>query len=279
MIYLSHRCKMICMPCCGRCTCPRGVTGPTGLQGVTGPTGIQGVTGATGPQGITGTTGIQGITGPTGIQGVTGATGPQGITGTTGIQGITGPTGPQGVTGATGIQGVTGPTGTSLSTILPYSNGNSTISLFNGGGSTTNTGLFLGFGNHSLNITLFSNTIDLFDINGNFSFIVPQDMTIRSLSGFFVFTQPLTLSNISSLRLRIFTAPTNSIIFNPIAVTPLLLTPSSLNIAYGTILYDTIDYNITVTKEEKILLLADTVTGGTAQFTFSGFLSASIAFS
>ncbi|WP_279222061.1 hypothetical protein [Clostridium rectalis] len=290
---MKNRCNKIIY--CDKCTCPRGVTGPTGIQGVTGPTGLRGMTGPTGIQGFTGHTGLRGITGPTGIQGVTGPTGLRGITGPTGIQGvtgltglrgITGPTGIQGftghtglrgITGPTGIQGATGPTNSNVSTILPYSNGNSTISLFNGGGSTVNTGIFLGFGNHSLNINLFSNTIDLFDINGNFSFIVPEDITIKSLSGFFVFTQPITLSSISSLRLRIYTAPTNSIIFNPIAITPLLLTPSSLNIAYRTILYDTIDYNITVTKGEKILLLADTVTGGTSQFTFSGLLSASIA--
>jgi len=73
------------MPCCGRCTCPRGVTGPTGPRGITGPTGPRGITGPTGPRGITGSTGPQGITGPTGLQG---------ITGPTGLQGVTGPTGP-----------------------------------------------------------------------------------------------------------------------------------------------------------------------------------------
>ena len=108
---MSHRCKMICMPCCGRCTCPRGVTGPTGPQGITGPTGLQGVTGPTGLQGVTGPTGLQGVTGPTGPQGITGPTGLQGVTGPTGLQGVTGPTGLQGVTGPTGLQGVTGPTG------------------------------------------------------------------------------------------------------------------------------------------------------------------------
>ncbi|GAA0064924.1 hypothetical protein UT300001_34350 [Clostridium sp. CTA-1] len=109
---MSHRCKkIICMPCCGRCTCPRGVTGPTGPRGITGPTGLQGVTGPTGPQGVTGPTGPQGVTGPTGLQGVTGPTGLQGVTGPTGLQGVTGPTGLQGVTGPTGLQGVTGPTG------------------------------------------------------------------------------------------------------------------------------------------------------------------------
>jgi len=108
---LNNKCKMICIPTCGRCTCPRGVTGPTGPQGITGPTGPQGVTGPTGPQGVTGPTGPQGITGPTGPQGITGPTGPQGITGPTGPQGVTGPTGPQGITGPTGPQGITGPTG------------------------------------------------------------------------------------------------------------------------------------------------------------------------
>ncbi|NFN88653.1 collagen-like protein [Clostridium sporogenes] len=110
----------IYIPTCTRCTCPKGVTGPTGPQGVTGPTGLQGVTGPTGLRGITGPTGLQGITGPTGpqgvtgptgLQGITGPTGLQGITGPTGLQGITGPTGPQGVTGTTGIQGITGPQG------------------------------------------------------------------------------------------------------------------------------------------------------------------------
>ncbi|WP_279222091.1 hypothetical protein [Clostridium rectalis] len=115
--------KFIFVPTCGRCTCPRGVTGPqgmtgsTGPQGITGPTGLQGITGAqgitgpTGLQGITGTTGPRGVTGPIGLRGVTGITGAQGITGPTGLQGITGPTGPQGVTGAIGLRGVTGPTG------------------------------------------------------------------------------------------------------------------------------------------------------------------------
>ncbi|EPY2295713.1 collagen-like protein [Clostridium sporogenes] len=118
---MSNKCKVICIPTCGRCTCPRGVTGPTGIQGITGPTGIQGITGSTGLQGITGSTGLQGITGPTGLQGITGPTGLQGITGPTGLQGITGPTGlrgvtgpsggPRGITGPTGLQGITGPTG------------------------------------------------------------------------------------------------------------------------------------------------------------------------
>nr|WP_278001760.1 exosporium protein [Clostridium botulinum] len=104
---MNHRCKVICMPCCGRCTCPRGVTGPTGPRGITGPTGPRGITGPTGPQGITGPTGLQGITGPTGLQGVTGPTGLQGVTGPTGLQGVTGPTGLQGVTGPTGPTGPT----------------------------------------------------------------------------------------------------------------------------------------------------------------------------
>ncbi|MHB7980049.1 hypothetical protein CF067_05500 [Clostridium sporogenes] len=77
----------MCIPCCGRCTCPRGATGPTGPRGSRGVTGPRG---ATGSRGITGT---RGVTGPRGI------TGPRGVTGT---RGITGPTGPRGVTGTTG---------------------------------------------------------------------------------------------------------------------------------------------------------------------------------
>ncbi|WP_459566386.1 hypothetical protein [Clostridium sporogenes] len=83
---MNNRCK-ICIPCCGRCTCPRGATGPTGPRGSRGVTGPRG---ATGSRGITGT---RGVTGPRGI------TGPRGVTGT---RGITGPTGPRGVTGTTG---------------------------------------------------------------------------------------------------------------------------------------------------------------------------------
>ncbi|APH16092.1 collagen triple helix repeat family protein [Clostridium sporogenes] len=107
---MSHRCKkVICIPCCGRCTRPRGVTGPTGPRGITGTTGPRGITGTTGPRGITGTTGPRGITGTTGPKGITGTTGPRGITGTTGPRGITGTTGPRGITGTTGPRGVTGP--------------------------------------------------------------------------------------------------------------------------------------------------------------------------
>ncbi|WP_279222095.1 hypothetical protein [Clostridium rectalis] len=100
---MSNRCK-ICMPCCGRCTCPRGITGPTGPRGITGPTGIQGVTGPTGLRGVTGPTGIQGVTGPTGLRG---------ITGPTGIQGVTGPTGsdvPAGLQAYGGIYNIVGGT-------------------------------------------------------------------------------------------------------------------------------------------------------------------------
>ncbi|EJO5348104.1 exosporium protein, partial [Clostridium botulinum] len=45
---MSNRCK-ICIPCYGKCTCPRGATGPTGPIGITGPTGPTGITGPTGP--------------------------------------------------------------------------------------------------------------------------------------------------------------------------------------------------------------------------------------
>ncbi|ACQ52825.1 NADH oxidase [Clostridium botulinum] len=33
---MNNRCKMMCMPCCGRCTCPRGATGPKGTTGASG---------------------------------------------------------------------------------------------------------------------------------------------------------------------------------------------------------------------------------------------------
>ncbi|WP_278335535.1 hypothetical protein [Clostridium botulinum] len=36
---MNNRCKMMCMPCCGRCTCPRGSTGPIGPRGATGAKG------------------------------------------------------------------------------------------------------------------------------------------------------------------------------------------------------------------------------------------------
>ncbi|WP_072585706.1 hypothetical protein [Clostridium sporogenes] len=42
---MNNRCKTLCIPVCGRCTCPRGITGPTGPQGVTGATGLKGITG------------------------------------------------------------------------------------------------------------------------------------------------------------------------------------------------------------------------------------------
>ncbi|WP_164509117.1 collagen-like protein [Clostridium rectalis] len=74
---MSNGCK-ICIPFCGQCTCPRGATGPTGVQGITGPTGLRGATGPTGIRGITGPTGLRGVTGATGLQGITGPTGPTG---------------------------------------------------------------------------------------------------------------------------------------------------------------------------------------------------------
>lgn len=77
---MNNRCK-ICIPCCGRCTCPRGATGPTGPRGSRGVTGPRG---ATGSRGITGTRGVTGPRGVTGTRGITGPTGPRGVTGTTG---------------------------------------------------------------------------------------------------------------------------------------------------------------------------------------------------
>ncbi|WP_276530747.1 exosporium glycoprotein BclB-related protein [Clostridium sporogenes] len=306
MIYLSHRCKMICMPCCCNCTCPRGVTGPTGPRGITGPTGPIGITGPTGPIGITGPTGPIGITGPTGPTGVTGPTGPIGITGTTGPIGITGTTGPIGITGPTGPIGITGPTGpigitgptgpigvtgptgpigitgptgpTGASAIIPFASGGP-VALVTVLGGLANTGALLGFGSSFPGVTVSAGTITLSPTVSDFAFVAPRTGTITSLAGFFSATVGVTLLSPVQIRLTIYTAPAASNTFTPVG-TPLLLTPALGVIAIGTTASGITAENIPVAAGDKILLVADSDTLGVSlASTVTGYVSAGIAIS
>ncbi|WP_063612745.1 exosporium glycoprotein BclB-related protein [Clostridium sporogenes] len=294
MIYLSHRCKMICMPCCCNCTCPRGVTGPTGPRGITGPTGPTGVTGPTGPIGITGPTGPIGITGPTGPIGITGPTGPIGITGPTGPIGITGPTGPIGITGPTGPIGITGPTGpigvtgptgpigitgpTGASAIIPFASGGS-VALVTVLGGLANTGALLGFGSSFAGGTVSAGTITLSPAIADFAFVAPRTGTITSLAGFFSATVGVTLLSPVQIRLTIYTAPAASNTFTPVG-TPLLLTPALGVIVVGTTASGITAENIPVAAGDKILLVADSDTLGVSLASVvTGFVSAGIAIS
>ncbi|MBA4508328.1 exosporium protein [Clostridium sporogenes] len=306
MIYLSHRCKMICMPCCCNCTCPRGVTGPTGPRGITGPTGPIGITGPTGPIGITGPTGPIGITGPTGPigitgptgpTGVTGPTGPIGITGTTGPIGITGPTGPIGITGPTGPIGITGPTGpigvtgptgpigitgptgpTGASAIIPFASGGP-VALVTVLGGLANTGALLGFGSSFPGVTVSAGTITLSPTVSDFAFVAPRTGTITSLAGFFSATVGVTLLSPVQIRLTIYTAPAASNTFTPVG-TPLLLTPALGVIAIGTTASGITAEAIPVAAGDKILLVADSDTLGVSlASTVTGYVSAGIAIS
>ncbi|MDU6337567.1 MAG: exosporium glycoprotein BclB-related protein [Clostridium sporogenes] len=297
MIYLSHRCKMICMPCCCNCTCPRGVTGPTGPRGITGPTGPIGITGPTGPIGITGPTGPIGITGPTGPTGVTGPTGPIGITGPTGPIGITGPTGPIGITGPTGPIGITGPTGpigvtgptgpigitgptgpTGASAIIPFASGGP-VALVTVLGGLANTGALLGFGSSFPGVTVSAGTITLSPTVSDFAFVAPRTGTITSLAGFFSATVGVTLLSPVQIRLTIYTAPAASNTFTPVG-TPLLLTPALGVIAIGTTASGITAEAIPVAAGDKILLVADSDTLGVSlASTVTGYVSAGIAIS
>jgi len=303
---LSHRCKMICMPCCCNCTCPRGVTGPTGPRGITGPTGPIGITGPTGPIGITGPTGPIGITGPTGPigitgptgpTGVTGPTGPIGITGTTGPIGITGPTGPIGITGPTGPIGITGPTGpigvtgptgpigitgptgpTGASAIIPFASGGP-VALVTVLGGLANTGALLGFGSSFPGVTVSAGTITLSPTVSDFAFVAPRTGTITSLAGFFSATVGVTLLSPVQIRLTIYTAPAASNTFTPVG-TPLLLTPALGVIAIGTTASGITAEAIPVAAGDKILLVADSDTLGVSlASTVTGYVSAGIAIS
>nr|WP_276508193.1 exosporium glycoprotein BclB-related protein [Clostridium sporogenes] len=303
---MSHRCKMICMPCCCNCTCPRGVTGPTGPRGITGPTGPIGITGPTGPIGITGPTGPIGITGPTGPigitgptgpTGVTGPTGPIGITGTTGPIGITGPTGPIGITGPTGPIGITGPTGpigvtgptgpigitgptgpTGASAIIPFASGGP-VALVTVLGGLANTGALLGFGSSFPGVTVSAGTITLSPTVSDFAFVAPRTGTITSLAGFFSATVGVTLLSPVQIRLTIYTAPAASNTFTPVG-TPLLLTPALGVIAIGTTASGITAEAIPVAAGDKILLVADSDTLGVSlASTVTGYVSAGIAIS
>ncbi|UJA34032.1 exosporium protein [Clostridium sporogenes] len=297
---------MICMPCCCNCTCPRGVTGPTGPRGITGPTGPIGITGPTGPIGITGPTGPIGITGPTGPTGVTGPTGPIGITGTTGPIGITGTTGPIGITGPTGPIGITGPTGpigitgptgpigvtgptgpigitgptgpTGASAIIPFASGGP-VALVTVLGGLANTGALLGFGSSFPGVTVSAGTITLSPTVSDFAFVAPRTGTITSLAGFFSATVGVTLLSPVQIRLTIYTAPAASNTFTPVG-TPLLLTPALGVIAIGTTASGITAENIPVAAGDKILLVADSDTLGVSlASTVTGYVSAGIAIS
>jgi len=261
VIYLSHRCKMICMPCCCNCTCPRGVTGPTGPRGITGPTGPIGITGPTGPIGITGPTGPIGITGPTGPIGITGPTGPIGVTGPTGPIGITGPTGPTGA-----------------SAIIPFASGGP-VALVTVLGGLANTGALLGFGSSFPGVTVSAGTITLSPTVSDFAFVAPRTGTITSLAGFFSATVGVTLLSPVQIRLTIYTAPAASNTFTPVG-TPLLLTPALGVIAIGTTASGITAEAIPVAAGDKILLVADSDTLGVSlASTVTGYVSAGIAIS
>ncbi|WP_080584860.1 exosporium glycoprotein BclB-related protein [Clostridium sporogenes] len=243
---------MICMPCCCNCTCPRGVTGPTGPRGITGPTG---------PIGITGPTGPIGITGPTGPTGVTGPTGPIGITGTTGPIGITGPTGPTGA-----------------SAIIPFASGGP-VALVTVLGGLANTGALLGFGSSFPGVTVSAGTITLSPTVSDFAFVAPRTGTITSLAGFFSATVGVTLLSPVQIRLTIYTAPAASNTFTPVG-TPLLLTPALGVIAIGTTASGITAEAIPVAAGDKILLVADSDTLGVSlASTVTGYVSAGIAIS
>ncbi|EPY2311754.1 MULTISPECIES: exosporium glycoprotein BclB-related protein [Clostridium] len=285
------------MPCCCNCTCPRGVTGPTGPRGITGPTGPTGVTGPTGPIGITGPTGPIGITGPTGPIGITGPTGPIGITGPTGPIGITGPTGPIGITGPTGPIGITGPTGpigvtgptgpigitgptgpTGASAIIPFASGGP-VALVTVLGGLANTGALLGFGSSFPGVTVSAGTITLSPTVSDFAFVAPRTGTITSLAGFFSATIGVTLLSPVQIRLTIYTAPAASNTFTPVG-TPLLLTPALGIIAIGTTASGITAENIPVAAGDKILLVADSDTLGVdLASVVTGYVSAGIAIS
>ena len=269
---MSNRCK-ICVPCCGRCTCPRGVTGPTGPRGATG---LRGITGPTGPRGVTGVTGLRGVTGPTGLRGITGPTGLRGVTGPTGLRGVTGPTGLRGVTGPTGLRGITGPTGASA--IIPFASGGVAV-LETVLGGLANTGTLLGFGSSFPGVTVSAGTITLSPAIADFAFVAPRAGTITSLAGFFSAAIGVTLLSPVQIRLTIYTAPAGSNTFTPVG-TPLLLTPALGVIAVGTTASGITAENIAVAAGDKILLVADTDTLGVSLASIvTGFVSAGIAIS
>ena len=210
----------------------KGLTGSVGYQGITGPSGISGEAGPignvgpVGPQGSTGAAGTLGeagpignigLAGPIGQTGITGPTGnpfgPTGPTGNIGVTGITGSTGPTGWTGPTGPTGTTGkaggPTGPTGSTGSTGSSGDNTLVAFTSGspitvgvqGVTSFVGM-IGFGSSV-------GTIDLNDISiygPAYSFTMPRNGVIRSLSAFFTIDQAQNLLEPLRITATIYTA-------------------------------------------------------------------------
>lgn len=276
-------------------TGPTGVTGNTGVDGATGPTGVTGNTGADGATGTTGDTGPTGSTGATGSIGVTGATGMTGgtgVTGSTGIDGATGATGLTGATGATGANGVTGPTGVSgrpgiagASAIIPLASG-TPISLTTITGGFVGIPAFIGFGFSAPGLSIVNGIIDLTNSDRtliNFSFSMPRDGTITSISAFFSTSLELSLINSTVIiTAQLYRSATPSNQFTAVPSATITLTPPLTGISpVGTLSTGiATGLNIPVTAQTRLMLVyTATASGLNLINTVDGYASAGIAIS
>jgi len=229
---------------------------------------IAGPQGITGPQGVTGTQGPTGDTGPTGADGVTGATG------------ATGPAGALGTPGSTGATGATGVTGASA--IIPYASGTPvTLNILVGG--LAGTPAYVGFGSSAPGIAVFGNPISLIGASGlaNFAFTVPRNGTITNISADFTVLAGTSIGLGSTyVQLELYSAPSGSTTFSPIANTSLTLSPGVPLISVGQLLTGSLNTSVAVSQGDQLMLVfAASNNGGVlvAAGSINGYASAGIA--
>ncbi len=152
-----------------------------------------------------------------------GIPGPRGPIGPPGPPGPPGPRGPQGFMGPPGPPG---PPGEGGSIIIPFASGGTIELTTNSTGNSNRVGL-ISFGNSGTVTRLADRTIDLTNAQGltNFAFSMPRAGIIESISAHFTLSG-LGNSNGVEIIGSLYSAPTNSNIFSPVAGTDLTLVPT-----------------------------------------------------
>ncbi|WP_339326430.1 exosporium glycoprotein BclB-related protein [Bacillus thuringiensis] len=197
---------------------------------------------------------------------------------------IAGQTGPTGDTGATGVTGPTGLIGNG--SIIPFASGGPIIVTTIAGG-LVGTASLIGFGNSASGITPVGGTIDLTGTTLgpilDFSFSMPGDGVITSISAYFSNTQTLTIAGTTvTITAQLYSSTTPDNIFTPIREALVILAPALTGaVALGAVSNGiTTGLNIPVTEETRLLLVfSATATGISLVNAITGYASGGIRIS
>lgn len=230
-------------------------------------------------KGKRGPRGHRGARGRTGKRGSRGPQGALGVTGEAGATGATGATGAAGLPGATGTTGATGAAGSSANgSIIPYASGTA-ITMTTTSGGLAGTGSILGFGASETGVDVSTGTIDLTAI-GDYSFSMPRDGIITSLSAYFNLTVSESLVGTTvTVQAQIYTSTTPDNIFTPVPGAIVTLAPSLTGVlGIGTISSGiTTGLSIPLTAQTRVLIVfTSTATGAILLNTIIGNATAGL---